>query len=416
VGVIAELVIEKLVPGGLGLARTPEGTALVRGGLPGERVRARLYRRKNHFEGEAFEILDPSPDRVDLPLPPTADLPLRYTAQLAVKQGFVEESLRRVGGLEAQVHSIAPSPRELRYRTAAQYVYLPTGGLGYRRPGSHEPVPIAEDLLAAEPVEGARRLLSSWPLVNVGEVAIKGSLEEGRALAALVGASPGKLKRAAAALVESGLAGVWWAAPSPEGRFRGRLVHLAGKAILMEDFGGVQAPVDPVSFSQVNPLAAGRLYREAVALTGEGHRAVELFAGVGVLGLHLAGRFAEVVAVEINGRSVQMGAKNARKQGVKNLHFARDDAKNLQAYLPADLVALDPPRAGLSREMRRTLIEEGPEKVLYIACDPATWARDVGELVRQGGYSLAFVRPYDFFPYTHHVEVLSFLIKKSRPT
>ncbi len=409
---ITELVIEKLVPGGWGLARTPEGTALVRGALPGERVQARLYRRKNHLEGETLAVLEASPDRVNLPLPPTADLPLRYPAQLTAKQGFVEESLRRVGGLRAEVHAIAPSPRELRYRTAAQYVYLPTGGLGYRRPSSHEPVPIAEDLLAAEPVEEARRLLSSWPLVNVGEVAIKGSLAEGRALAALIGASPGKLKRAAAALVESGLAGVWWAAPNPGGRFRGRLVHLAGKAVLMEDFGGVRAPVDPVSFSQVNPLAAGRLYREAAALAGEGRRAVELFAGVGVLGLHLAGRFAEVVAVEINGRSVQMGAKNARKQGVENLHFVRDDARNLEAYLPADLIALDPPRAGLSREMRRTLIEKGPEKLLYIACDPATWARDVGELVKKGGYELAFVRPYDFFPYTHHVEVLSLLAKE----
>ena len=407
------LVIEKLVPGGLGLARLEDGVALVKGALPGEEVLAELRKRKNHYEGEAVEILKPSPDRVDLPLPPTADLPLRYPAQLAVKQSFVEESLRRVGGLELEVQPIAPSPRELRYRTAAQYAVLPTGGLGYRLPGSHEPVRVEEDLLVAEPVEEARKLLASWPLVNVEEVAIKGSLKEKRALAALIGGSPGKLKRAAAALVESGLAGVWWAAPDPRGRFRGRLVHVAGKAILMEDFGGVSAPVDPVSFSQVNPLAAGALYREAAHLVGEGDRAVELYAGVGVLSLHLAPRFREVLAVEINWRSVQMGAKNARKQGVANLRFVRDDAKNLEDFLPADLVAFDPPRAGLSKEMRRALVEKGPEKLLYIACDPATWARDVGALVREGGYELRFVRPYDFFPFTHHVEVLSYLTRST---
>ena len=407
------LVIEKLVPGGWGLARIPEGVALVRGALPGEEVIAELRKRKNHFEGEVVEVLKPSPDRVNLPLPPTADLPMRYEAQLEVKQGFVEESLKRVAKLEAPVHPIAPSPRELRYRTAAQYVYLPTGGLGYRLPGSHEPVRVEEDLLVAEPVEAARKLLSAWPLVNVEEVAIKGSFRENAALAALIGASPGKLKRAAAPLVESGLAGVWWAAPDPRGRFRGRLVHLAGKAILMEDFGGVLAPVDPVSFSQVNPLAAGELYREAARLAGGGARAVELYAGVGVLSLHLAPRFNEVLAVEINARSVQMGEKNARKQGIKNLKFVRDDAKNLEKFLPADLVALDPPRAGLSKEMREALIQKGPGKLLYIACDPATWARDVGELVRKGNYELSFVRPYDFFPYTHHVEVLSFLTKRT---
>jgi len=407
------LVIEKLVPGGLGLARLEDGVALVKGALPGEEVLAELRKRKNHYEGEAVEVLRSSPDRVNLPLPPTADLPLRYPVQLAVKEGFVRESLRRVAGLEVEVQPIAPSPRDLRYRTAAQYVYLPTGGLGYRLPGSHEPVRVDEDLLVAEPVEEARKLLASWPLVNVEEVAIKGSLKEGRALAALIGGSPGKLKRAAQALVEAGLAGVWWAAPDPRGRFRGRLVHVAGKAILMEDFGGVLAPVDPVSFSQVNPLAAGALYREAAALAGEGDRAVELYAGVGVLALHLAPRFREVLAVELNWRSVQMGSKNARKQGVENLRFVRDDARNLESFLPADLVALDPPRAGLSKEMRRALVEKGPEKLLYIACDPATWARDVGVLVREGGYELRFVRPYDFFPYTHHVEVLSYLTKST---
>ncbi len=407
----ATLVIEKLVPGGLGLARTPQGVALVRGGLPGEKVRARLWRRKNHLEGEVLEVLVPSPDRAPLPLPPTADLPLRYPAQLAVKEGFVRESLRRVGGLEAEVAPIAPSPRDLGYRTAAQYAVLPTGGLGYRLPASRETVPVEADPLVAEPVEAARRLLASWPLVNVEEVAIKGSLKEGRALAALIGANPSKLKRTAAALVESGLAGVWWAGADPRGRFRGRLAHLAGKKVLLEAFGRVIAPVDPVTFSQVNPPAAGALFSEAADLVGGGERAVELFAGVGVFALYLAERFRQVVAVELSARAVQLGAKNARKQGVGNLAFARDDAQNLEKYLPADLVVLDPPRAGLARELRQTLVEKGPPRLLYIACDPATWARDVGALVREGGYRLAFVRPYDFFPYTHHVEVLSYLTK-----
>ena len=96
---------------------------------------------------------------------------------------------------------------------------------------------------------------------------------------------------------------------------------------------------------------------------------------------------------------------------MENLRFIQDDAKNLTKYLPADLVILDPPRAGLVRELRQTLVQAGPPEILYIACDPATWARDVGELTREGGYELRFVRPYDFFPYTHHVEVLSYLTK-----
>ncbi len=405
--------IEKLVPGGLGLARTEQGVALVRGGLPSELVEAELHKRKNHLEGRVIRVLEPSPDRVDLPLPPSADLPMRYEAQLRVKQGFVEEALARVGRLEAEVAPIRPSPRELRYRSAAQYLRLPTGGLGYRAPESHEPVAVDEDLLVAEFIEGARRQVGSWPLIDVEEVAFKGSFKEGQALAALISPTRRGLKKMAEQMVKEGLAGVWWAEPDPRGRFRGKLSHLAGKAILMEDFGGVLAPVDPVSFSQVNPLAAGELYREAATLVKGGARAVELFAGVGVFSLHLARGYQEVTAVEISPRSVQLGAKNARKQKVENLRFVRDDARNLEKFLPADLVVLDPPRAGLARELRQALVEQGPPELLYVACDPATWARDVGALVREGGYELRFVRPYDFFPYTHHVEVLSYLTKST---
>jgi tRNA (uracil-5-)-methyltransferase len=93
---------------------------------------------------------------------------------------------------------------------------------------------------------------------------------------------------------------------------------------------------------------------------------------------------------------------------VENLRFHRGDAREAGGLGAFDLVVLDPPRGGLAPEVRAYLKESRPREILYVACDPATWARDVGELVR-AGYGLAFVRPYDFFPFTHHVEVLSLL-------
>ncbi|MCL6568953.1 MAG: RNA methyltransferase, partial [Meiothermus silvanus] len=94
------MTIEKLIPGGLGLARTPTGTTLVRGALPGEVVRVGLRPRKNHLEGQVLEILQAHPERYPDPLPPTADLPLYYPAQLPLKQGFVHEALVRIAKLE----------------------------------------------------------------------------------------------------------------------------------------------------------------------------------------------------------------------------------------------------------------------------------------------------------------------------
>ncbi|WP_353765464.1 TRAM domain-containing protein, partial [Oceanithermus sp.] len=197
-----EAVIEKLVPGGLGLARTPEGVLLVRGALPGERVRVRAERKKNHLEGTVVEILEPSPDREDPGLPPGADLPMRYEAQLPVKEGFVRESLARVARLEAEVRPIRPSPAPLGYRTAVQFALHPLGGLAYRRPGSDELVRVHDDPLLAGPLREALKLLSGWPLVGLEEVALRGSLLTGEVQLGLVGGKARHFRKAAAGLVE----------------------------------------------------------------------------------------------------------------------------------------------------------------------------------------------------------------------
>ena len=409
---VTDLVIEKLVPGGLGLARTPEGVALVHGGLPGERVRARLERRKNHLEGEVLEVLEPSPDREDPGLPPGADLPLRYEAQLPVKEGFVRESLARVARLETRVQPIHPSPAPLGYRTAAQFALHPLGGLAYRVPGSDELVRVEDDPLLAEPLRKALSLLNTWPLVGLEEVALRGSLLTGEVQVGLVGGKARHFRKAAEGLVEAGIAGVWWGAADPRGRFRGPTRFLAGKETLLERYGELEVQVDVVSFAQVNPPAAAALYAEAARLAGSGESALELYGGSGVLGFFLAKKYDRVTVTDLNKRSIEKGRADAARLGLANVRFARADAREAARFGPAELVAVDPPRAGLAQETLAALVELKPEKIIYIACDPATWARDVARLAERG-YRLEFVHPYDFFPYTHHVEVLSYLTKST---
>ncbi|WP_018111457.1 class I SAM-dependent RNA methyltransferase [Thermus igniterrae] len=401
------LTVEKLVPGGYGLARTEEGAVLVKGALPGEVVRGRPVRRRGALFLEEVELLQPHPDRYPHPLPPTADLPLVYERQLPLKEGLVREALERIAKLPFPLSPIRPSPRALGYRTAAQYARHPLGGLAYRLPESHALVRVAEDPLLAEPLAWALGVLSGWPL-PVEEVVLRGSLLEGRVLLGLIGGSPEALKRPAKALVAEGFAGVVWGEPSAKGRFRGQVRPLHGERTLLERFGPLTASVSVESFSQVNPLAAGELLQEAQGLPSGGERALELYAGSGLLSLLLAPRYREVVAVEISKEAVRRGEADRRRLGVENVRFHRGDAREAARLGAFDLVLLDPPRAGLAPEVRAYLLETRPQEVLYITCDPATWARDVGALV-QGGYRLAFARPYDFFPFTHHVEVLSLL-------
>lgn len=406
-----DVTIEKLVPGGLGLVRTPEGVLLVRGALPGERVRVRAERKKNHMEGVVLELLEASPDREDPGLPPGADLPLAYPAQTAVKQGFVRESLERIARLEVDVAPVRPSPTPLAYRSAAQFALHPLGGLAYRTPGGAELVRVQSDPLLAEPLQSAVNLLSGWPLVGVEELALRGSLHTGEVQIGLVGGKARWFRKVAAGLVEAGIAGVWWGAADARGRFRGPTRFLAGKETLLEHYGSFEVQVDVVSFAQVNPQAAAALYAEAAALAGSGSHALELYGGSGVLGFHLAQNYAQVTVTDLNKRSIEKGREDAARLGLANVRFARADAREAARFGPAQLVAVDPPRSGLGRETLAAILELKPEKIIYIACDPATWARDVARLAEHG-YRLDFVRPYDFFPYTHHVEVLSYLTRQ----
>ncbi len=401
------LTVEKLVPGGYGLARTEEGAILIKGGLPGEVVQGRPVRRKGTLFLEEVEVLTPRPDRYPHPLPPSADLPLAYESQLPLKEGLVQDALMRIAKLSLPLAPIRPSPRPLGYRTAAQYARHPLGGLAYRLPESHHLFRLEEDPLLAEPLAWAFSLLQTWPL-PVEEVALRGSLLEGRVLLGLIGGSPESLRRPAKALVQEGFAGVVWAEPSPKGRFRGKVEPLYGERTLRERFGPLTATVSVESFSQVNPLAMGELLEEAQGLVSGGERALELYAGSGLFSLLLASRYGEVVAVEISKEAVRRGEADRKRLGVENVRFHRGDVKEARNLGTFDLVVLDPPRTGLSQEVRAYLVESRPKEVLYVACDPATWARDVGWLVG-GGYRLAFARPYDFFPFTHHVEVLSLL-------
>lgn len=404
----AEVTIERIVAGGYGLARTPGGVALIRGAMPGERVVATMRRTKGTLTGDAIDILDANPNRDPQPLPPGADLPLAYDAQIEVKEGIVRDALRRVAGVEVDLEPLRRSPKLLGYRTAAQYGVIEGGGLGAHQTASRKLVPLTNDPLVSEPVAEAIRILSAQPLPGVREVAIRGSLHEGRAAAGLLGEMRGPYERLARRLVDSGLAGVSWGLRKPGVRFRAASKVLAGNGELLEDFGGVLASVTVRSFAQVNPEAAGLLYQDAASIAGEGKRAIDLYAGSGVLALHLANAYERVEAVEISEDAVKRGQGDARRLQAHAVKFRRGDARTVARYFPADLVAVNPPRSGIDAPVLKALGEGAPARILYVSCDPPTWARDVGRLAAHG-YRVTFARPYDFYPYTHHVEMLSLL-------
>ena len=400
-----------MVHGGFALARQPGGrVVLVSGAIPGELVTAEVSERKGVLRGAVVEVLEPSPDRVVPPAHPGLDYAhIAYARQLELKREVTEDALRRALRSDVQVPPVRGAPRIWSYRAAIQPA-LRSGRLGYRAPASDRVVPLDEDPVANE---GARR---GWALFlehaggaqGVVEVAVRGDAS-GEALLAFVASVPEReLLDAAHRLVRAGVAGVGYARVDPRGRFRSGSSRLAGARTMLQRFGDVELTVNATSFAQPNPVAAGALFVEAAAWLGAGRHAWELFAGGGAIALHLARTHERVTAVEIDRASVARGEADAARLERTNVRFVRADARAAPLPSDADVLVVDPPRGGLASELRRRIAASPVQRLLYVACDVATWARDVADLA-QAGFALERLEPFDLYPHTHHVELLSLL-------
>ncbi len=176
--------------------------------------------------------------------------------------------------------------------------------------------------------------------------------------------------------------------------------------------------ISPRSFYQVNPVMTERLYRKArelAALSGR-ERVIDAYCGTGTIGLVLASGAQKVIGIEVNRDAVADARINAAENGIKNATFYAADAGEFMHEMAkkrerADVVMLDPPRAGCSPKFLNALLTLSPRRVVYISCNPETLSRDLGTLVR-GGYAVRKIQPFDMFPFTSHVETVVCLTRK----
>jgi 23S rRNA (uracil1939-C5)-methyltransferase len=404
-----ELSLESIVHGGRCLARLTDGrVALVAGGIPGETVEADLHERSGVLQGEVTRVKVPSPDRVPASEHPGLDYShIAYERQLALKREVVADALRRAAkGAGPEPAATVPAPSPWHYRHAVQTAVTPKGP-GYRRPGSHEVVVLESDPVAHESInEGFGLWRRREPPKPVHEIAWRAN-GEGRLVLCLISRHSARVfEEFAQGLVSFGIVGVSHAPFHPRGRFRGGVKKLAGKRFLLQRYGSVTVSVSATGFSQPNPEAASLLFAELLDLAGLGEHAVDLYAGGGVIAMQLSPRFREITAIELDMESVKRGIQDARRLGIDNVTFLRGDVRALDGLPEADLVTVDPPRAGLAKSVREAIIASKTRRLLYVSCDAASWARDAAELLH-AGFRLELARPYDFYPQTHHVEILS---------
>ena len=379
--------VERLVAGGRGLARLPDGRALLADfAAPGELVEVTVERlHADYAEGVVTRVIEPSRSRVE----PRCALfgecggcqlqHLDYPAQLAVKEGIVREQLARIGGLaDAPVRPVVGADDPWAYRN---HVRLSTG----RRFGD------------AGFIHRRGRGLLRVTDCPIADPWVNGVLPRVQGHAR--GIHQIQLRRNAAT-------GAALIAPAIEA--------LAGEGAAdryVEELGGRRFQVSASSFFQVNSAQAERLAALAGAeLPASGELLVDAYAGVGVFAALFAGRFARVVAIEESPSALRDAEVNLA--GLANVEFRRGKVEALLPALGANpsVVLLDPPRAGCAPEVAEALTALAPPVVVYVSCNPTTLARDLRRLV-DGGYALERVTPIDMFPQTAHVECVARLAR-----
>ena len=193
---------------------------------------------------------------------------------------------------------------------------------------------------------------------------------------------------------------------------------LYGKGFIRDELCGCTFRISPKSFYQVNPVQTEILYQKAIEfahLTGK-ESVIDAYCGIGTIGLIASGHAKEVVGVELNKDAVKDAILNAKENQIRNVRFFQGDAGEFMEAMAAegnsmDVLFMDPPRAGSDEKFMASAVKMGPEKIVYISCNPETLARDLKYLTKKG-YQVKKIQPVEMFAFTEHVETVCLLSKK----
>ena len=448
---ILTLRIERLSSDGSGVAHSADGEAVfVPGTAPGDEAQVRIVKDCRRY---AFGILDtlltPSPDRIPVDCAvagPCGGCSLRhldYTAELRAKQENVADAFARIGGLDVPVLDIVPSPEVDRYRNKVQFpVGLDKNGtpcIGFYAGRTHRIVPcpdcrlqpgvlndIGSALCAFFAEKGIQPYNEETGTGLVRHIFLRRGVHSGQIMVCLV-CTRAKLPCAEelCARLQAQFPAIATILLNVNSKSTNVILGaetrtLTGPGYIEDTLAGVPVRLGPLSFYQVNTLAAERLYGIAAgfAQLQPTDLLLDLYCGMGTIGLSMAEHCRELVGVEIVPEAIDSAKANAARMGAdvaaKSRFFCADAgqaATRLAAEgLHPDVVMLDPPRKGCDEATLSAVVRMAPRRVVYVSCNPSTAARDAAWL-EQHGYHAEKVQPVDLFPRTTHCECVIALSK-----
>lgn len=408
---------ERPVYGGAALARHEGKIYFVHGAIPGELVEARITEEKSDYaHAETVAVLESSPDRIIPPCPVYTECGgcqqqhIAYGRQVALKEAILSDTLHRIGKCDVPLSEplIEASPWAYRHRVQCKC----DGKLfGFYRTGSRDVVDVVHCPVACDGINAV--LARIRPALRQQKGFFVALSELHLVSNDVVTAALCKM-RAGADLSSSEYERFFSAAG-----VQGMIVQVGheeiaryGDPFVSFDLVGLHYAVSAASFFQGHWVLNQRV---VVAVADAlrplaGKRVLDLYAGAGNFSLPLAAEAAEVIAVEEHPDAVLSGRENCRRNGIANIRFVQS---SLEQYVPdndIDAIVLDPPRLGLSGRVVDTILKVGAERIVYVSCNPSTFARDLRKLAE--AYTITSVRLIDFFPQTFHLEAMAVLERR----
>ena len=449
-----ELTVTDLNNLGYGVGRIGDLVVFVSGAVDGDRVTVKIIKiAKNYAVGRLEKILSPSPHRLSSPDPCPARgcggcayRAITYAHELELKRGSVLAAFRRAGLPDARVAQVLATGKTAGYRNKAQYPVTGTSDepvIGFFAPKSHRVTDARrcplQPALFGEILDEIARQIKKYEIAPYDEethtgllrhIYLRSSKEEKEVLLTFV-LNGDALPHAEDVIREltdrfPALVGIGINVNREKTNVicGEEFVTLWGKDGITDTLAGVELSFSAASFYQVNRDAAELLYgkaKEIAEFSGD-ETLLDLFCGVGSIGLSMADAVREVVGIEIVPDAVRCANKNAKLNGIKNAAFFAGDATDTEKLLAGaeselgkelhpDAVILDPPRKGCDEKLLSFLANRGIPKIVYISCNPETLARDVAFLAKRG-YGFSTITPVDLFPRTAHVESVCRLIRQ----
>jgi len=387
VGECFDVEIERILPGGVGLAHAAGKTIFVSLAAPGDTVRVQVEREQgNVLFASVVEVLTPSPVRIEPPCPYFGRCggcdfqQLTYEAQLAAKAEIITDCLQRIARLD-HVPEIAvqPSPKTWRYRVRATWqIDQDQQRIGYYERGSRRVCDVADCAVLMPQLQETLECVRTTDWTDF----------------------PPDLKHLDAVAGDNGVS----LSPEFAEFYTNELSLRVGDEVYR---------YNAESFFQINPALVGEMI--AFALNDvRGATALDLYCGVGLFTLPLARRFEKVAGVEANSKAVRFARRNVEHAQLGNVRVVNANVSDWirSTARAVDFVLLDPPRAGAESVVIKGILNLRPERISYVSCDPATLARDLKKLIA-AGYAIEAIRGFDLFPQTHHVETVVLLRRLS---